>query len=71
MATKKKQLEEALGELASAHTQLTQAKETHLGKGDGSKIALKMFDQNIRELEIKITAAAKALVNRGEAPKSR
>jgi hypothetical protein len=68
MAPRKKQIEEALKELAAAHTQLTEARESHLGKGDGSEIVLTMFDQKICELEAEITVAAKALFNRGEAP---
>ena len=67
MAPKKKQIEEALKELAAAHTQLTEARENHLGKGDGSEIVLTMFDQKLRELEVEITVAAKALVDRREA----
>ena len=66
MAPKKKQIEEALRELALAHTQLIQTRKSHLDKGDGSQIVLNMFDHKIRELEVEITVTAKALVERGE-----
>lgn len=67
MAPKKKQIEEALRELADAHTEFIQQKKRYLGNGGDLEIVLTKFDKNIRELEVEITATAKALFNRGEA----
>jgi len=65
MAPKKKQIQEALKELAIAHMQLIQARENHLSKDDASEIVLNIYDQDIRKIEVEITAAAKELINQG------
>jgi hypothetical protein len=67
MAPKKKQIEEALRELALGHTQLVQIRQNHSDKDDASQIVTNVFDQKIHELEIEITVTAKALVERAEA----
>ena len=65
MAPRKEQIAEALGELASAHTQLIQTRNNHLNRSDASQIVLNMLDTKIRELEEEIAFTSKAFFGAG------
>ena len=60
MASSKKSAKGMLMELCIAHSQAENVRKMHKRENDGSEILTKMYDQNIRELERKITYTVKS-----------
>jgi hypothetical protein len=63
MASSKKSTKGVLMDLCVAHSQIENVRKMHKRENGSSETLTKMYDQNIRELESKITYTVKSWLN--------